>query len=106
MASQAGRESDKFMLRLPDGMREQVRVAAELNGRSMNSEIVARLAESFLEGQQNRQALLGHMASVDAFLKASPSRRDVVVMALLEQADQIRSLSETLRSIVEDNARP
>lgn len=41
------RESDKFMLRLPNGMRERVRVASELNKRSMNAEIVARLESSF-----------------------------------------------------------
>jgi hypothetical protein len=50
MASQAGRDSDKFMLRLPDGMREQISLAAEANARSMNSEIVARLSESLNQG--------------------------------------------------------
>ncbi len=41
------RDQDKFVLRLPDGMRERVRQAAELNRRSMNAEIIARLEESF-----------------------------------------------------------
>jgi hypothetical protein len=41
------RESDKFMLRLPDGMRKAMAHAAETNSRSMNSEIVERLARSF-----------------------------------------------------------
>nr|WP_280516025.1 Arc family DNA-binding protein [Photorhabdus heterorhabditis] len=31
---------DKFMLRLPDGMREAIAERAKENGRSMNSEIV------------------------------------------------------------------
>lgn len=35
--------NDKFMLRLPDGMRERIRAAAAENGRSMNAEIVFRL---------------------------------------------------------------
>ncbi|MCJ8509521.1 Arc family DNA-binding protein [Rhizobium lemnae] len=39
---------DKFMLRLPDGMRERLRSAAERNQRSINSEIVHRLEQSFL----------------------------------------------------------
>ncbi|TKA91810.1 Arc family DNA-binding protein [Guyparkeria sp. SB14A] len=38
---------DKFMLRLPEGMRAQIKAAAEQNDRSMNSEIVARLKLSF-----------------------------------------------------------
>lgn len=46
------RNLDKVVVRLPDGMRDQLKLAAELNRRSVNAEIVARLAESFLfEGQ-------------------------------------------------------
>ncbi|PTU70759.1 Arc family DNA-binding protein [Chromobacterium haemolyticum] len=41
-----GRDSDKFMLRLPDGMRSRIAEAAKTNGRSMNAEIVHRLAVS------------------------------------------------------------
>ena len=41
------RDSDKFMLRLPDGMREQIAVVAKENNRSMNAEVVARLQGSF-----------------------------------------------------------
>ena len=37
---------DKFMLRLPDGMRDVVKAAADANKRSMNAEIVHRLAKS------------------------------------------------------------
>jgi len=39
--------ADKFMLRMPDGMRDRIANAAKANGRSMNSEIVARLEGSF-----------------------------------------------------------
>lgn len=41
-----GRDSDKFMLRLPDGMRDRLKSDAEANKRSMNAEIVARLEKS------------------------------------------------------------
>ena len=47
MATQAGRDSDKFMLRLPDGMRKRIKTEAEANRRSMNAEIVARLEWTF-----------------------------------------------------------
>ena len=43
----ATRDSDKFMLRFPDGMRSHVSEAAERNHRSMNSEILARLERTF-----------------------------------------------------------
>ena len=41
------RESDKFMLRFPEGMREKIAIAADQHGRSMNAEIVQRLQDSF-----------------------------------------------------------
>lgn len=47
MAGKPGRGSDQFMVRLPDGMRERLRDAADANNRSMNAEIVARLEHSF-----------------------------------------------------------
>lgn len=39
-------QQDKFMLRLPSGMRSEIKSLAEKNKRSMNAEIVARLDES------------------------------------------------------------
>lgn len=47
MTIPTGRESDKFMLRLPDGMRDRIKAAAETNNRSMNAEIVAVLTDAF-----------------------------------------------------------
>lgn len=42
----AAQLQDKYVLRLPDGMRDRLKVAAADNGRSMNAEIVARLEAS------------------------------------------------------------
>lgn len=39
----------KFVLRLPDGMRDRIKAAAEANNRSMNAEIVATLEEKYPE---------------------------------------------------------
>lgn len=41
------RDSDKFMLRFPDGMRERIAREASINSRSMNAEIIHRLENSF-----------------------------------------------------------
>jgi plasmid stability protein len=46
MAKQ-GRGSEQAMIRLPDGMRDQLKSVAARNGRSMNAEIVDRLEQSF-----------------------------------------------------------
>jgi plasmid stability protein len=40
------RLADKFMLRLDTGMRDELKIIAAKNRRSMNSEIIVRLAES------------------------------------------------------------
>lgn len=40
-------QQDRFIVRLPDGMRSRIAQAAKDNNRSMNAEIVARLMESF-----------------------------------------------------------
>lgn len=40
-------EVDKTLLRFPPGLRDRIRAEAEANGRSLNSEIVARLEASF-----------------------------------------------------------
>ncbi|MEF2551339.1 Arc family DNA-binding protein [Aurantimonas sp. A2-1-M11] len=45
--AKTGRQSFQQMLRLPDDMRDQLKAAADANNRSMNAEIIARLAESF-----------------------------------------------------------
>ena len=44
--NRSSRELDKFVVRLPDGMREQLSVAAQSNKRTMNAEIVSRLEAS------------------------------------------------------------
>lgn len=38
--------ADKFMLRMPDGMRDRISEAAKKNNRSMNSEMIARLEQT------------------------------------------------------------
>ncbi|MCA3488126.1 MAG: Arc family DNA-binding protein [Rhodobacter sp.] len=47
MSDAPSQSQDKFIVRLPDGMRERIKTAAEANRRSMNAEIVARLEWSF-----------------------------------------------------------
>lgn len=42
-------DRDKFIIRLPDGMRDQIKNAADANNRTMTAEIVARLRQTFGE---------------------------------------------------------
>ncbi|SOC11227.1 Arc-like DNA binding dprotein [Rhodobacter sp. JA431] len=47
MAIPTNRDSDKFVIRLPEGMRDRIKAAADQNNRSMNAEIVATLGEAY-----------------------------------------------------------
>jgi hypothetical protein len=45
----SSRTADKFVVRLPDGMRERIAEVARTHHRSMNSEIIARLERTLLD---------------------------------------------------------
>ena len=46
---------DKFIIRLPDGMREQLSDAAKANERTMTAEVVARLRDSLKQGDLGQE---------------------------------------------------
>lgn len=52
--------ADKYILRFPDGMREQIAAAAKANNRSMNAEIIARLQSSFEQEVANANQAEGY----------------------------------------------
>jgi hypothetical protein len=55
----SSRTADKFVVRLPDGMREKISERARLNHRSMNSQIVATLEKDLaIELTEAERALL------------------------------------------------
>ena len=47
MSDAPSQTQDKFIVRLPDGMRDRIKAAADANSRSMNAEIVATLEEKY-----------------------------------------------------------
>lgn len=50
-----GRKNEVFNLRLPERMKEEIRKLAEMDGISINSAIVQRLAKSLREERANGQ---------------------------------------------------
>lgn len=55
------RHQDQYLVRMPGGMRDRIKAAAEASNRSMNAEIVARLEASFSEPvSQSEMAILIH----------------------------------------------
>ena len=53
----SSRTADKFVVRLPDGMRERIADVARNHHRSMNSEIIARLEQSLIQEDSLGDAL-------------------------------------------------
>ena len=74
------RESDKIIVRLPEGMRHALAELAARNGRSMNAEVVAALAIYF--ANETKDQLSG------------------VETAIRELTDQLASQHQTLDELV------
>lgn len=99
-----GRGSDKFLLRLPDGMRDKISEAAKENRRTMNSEVVARLASSFERlkshtsptGAQGPSELLAQLKQAEADLAEAQG----VVSHAQERHQQATTTIEALRKAI------
>ncbi|EMX8719652.1 Arc family DNA-binding protein [Pseudomonas aeruginosa] len=57
LPASTSRDMDKFVVRLPDGLRAEVEAEAKRDERSMNSVVIIALRE-YLHGQQQKRALL------------------------------------------------
>ena len=75
MPSYNSRTADKFVVCLPDGLRERINEAAENNHRSMNGEIVARI-----NGSLDLERKYEEMRQLNSFLNQK--------IAILEAASQ------------------
>lgn len=56
------RTADKFVVRLPDGLRADIEAAANADDRSMNS-VFVKAVRQYLEGQSRQQILLDVLAN-------------------------------------------
>lgn len=99
---------DQFQLRFPDGMRAELKEAAKENGRSLNSEILARLSGLDTVGLRDRfagQALVGmvtgahsdetSMAGLMSFAEESGmSTHEIVATSSYRYADAMLAARE------------
>ncbi len=96
------RTADKFVVRLPDGMREQVAEVARKNHRSMNSEIIDRLEQSLLSCQfEPSQHMPGEAPDTEG-LKSELTRAYRIIDRLLQNAvptqDDIQEVLHLVRN--------
>lgn len=85
-------ESDKFMLRLPDGMRERIKKAADEHGRTMNAEIVQAL-EQIYPVEPTLEEVIGKACLFIDRIKENPNvpYRQVLIDSLNQLLDRITS---------------
>ncbi|APC22898.1 DNA-binding protein [Pseudomonas protegens] len=85
VAATNSRTADKFVVRLPDGMRDRITQVARDNHRSMNSEIIERLEQSL---RINLSSSAGETSSSTASLRleAQLARAYKVIDRLLQNA--------------------
>jgi len=92
MVNTSSQSLEKFIVRLPAGMRDAIGIAARKNRRSMNAEIVARLAQSF------------DMAAPEIDLgdvPTSPTAREALARATDNQR-RIKIIEDALRTVCDD----
>jgi len=87
---------DRFMVRLPDGMRDKIKAAAYASKRNMNGEIIARLEATFEAERQGNPfgtsgasppAVLGPSSEVE--LEARVKALEITVMALIANVSEL-----------------
>ncbi|MES2844861.1 MAG: Arc family DNA-binding protein [Pseudomonadota bacterium] len=90
-----GRGSDQFALRLPDGMRERIKRAADVNGRSMNAEIVATLEVKYPSPLTfTREEFLAHIQKLELDAGDDPKKQAKLEQLVVGFMDQLASAFE------------
>lgn len=69
----AAQGADKYIVRLPDGMRDRIAELAKDSGRSMNSEIIAAI-EQYLIAKTDEPSLTSLVERLEAAVKALEAR--------------------------------
>lgn len=107
MSDKPVKDYDKFVVRLPNGMRDAIAERAKANGRSMNAEIVQTLEDSFKDKSLNNSIASLSMA-LDSFkkvesamaqaLEAKDSHLKSITDLNYVQSDYIAALKEILKT--------
>lgn len=92
MAKKTLQPQDKYVLRMPDGLRERIKAYAEINGRSMNAEII-RVLEQNYPAPMNLSERLEDLRGVVDLLKKSVSSAGVEILS-----DEILKLVQSIAS--------
>jgi hypothetical protein len=93
--------SDKFVLRLPDGMRDFVAGMAERNGRSMNAEIINALAHQIARFNPGKSIPAGMIDAMNDAM-AERIRQGEIQRTVREMGAKMEILAKELDGVVSD----
>lgn len=99
MSDRNPQTQDKFVVRLPDGMRERLKAMAAERHRSMNAEIVAAI-ESAIETHQMESVLA---ESAEKYYSEMPGDGDVDIVEVPTQSDPVSR--EDIREWIDEAVR-
>lgn len=89
MTDRTPQTDDKYVLRLPDGMRDRIKAAAQKSGRSMNAEIVDRL-EASLTGTEELPKTIKSLQSQMKAIAAVVEQTNKDVRRMYEKAERTK----------------
>lgn len=93
-------DADKFIVRLPSGMREHIADAAAKSHRSMNAEVIARLERTFRWDEVDHP----HPAELTAEIQYSAARlQDLIREFAMQQVDPDRGARAPVEGMVDDD---
>lgn len=87
--------AERFQVRLPLGMRDRIKSAAEANNRSMNAEIVATLEEKYPAPDIKAEDLLAEYITISNALRTIPISEDERA-AVYKRMDEINDIYKRL----------
>lgn len=91
---------DRFIVRLPDGMRDAIAAAAKANGRSMNAEIVAKLSSS----GQDPSPLIEAIARLNLDLAVTEIDANTKAAQISSLTAELRAVKRLLASLLPEDA--
>ena len=91
----SSRTADKFVIRLPDGMRTRIEDVAKQNHRSMNAELVRRIEHSLLEDEGHDGTLGMSIDSPDISVKERELLKQFRQLAQRQQTAVIALITST-----------
>lgn len=87
--------ADKFVVRLPDGMRDRIKAEADNNKRSMNAEIIARLEQSL-----KLPAMVDRIMESFKTIDAGHNEKDALMARMAEMIEAQKLLSDQQENII------